>query len=155
VSWIWDKDHITLYHGTHKDNVKHIKKSGLNRPDPTTGMISLTPDPSTAHGYAAMSGEHNFRRAGGKAFTVDHADRRVLKFRIPKKWIHDNMDKSLSGNMGMAAGRINPENKQAYSDWRKKNPTHKPHSYYAMTEIRVSKHVPSEFLQKVLKKKNG
>ena len=65
VGWWKDKaekdGYHTVYHGTHKRNLPHILKHGITHKDPRTGMISVTHDPHTAHGYAAMSG------SGGEA----------------------------------------------------------------------------------------
>lgn len=140
------KDHVIVYHGTHKRNVEAIKKTGLNRPDPKTGMISVTMDPHTAHGYAAMSGsggEANFRKVGGGAVNTPHEDRAVLKYKIPKKWLHDNMDHDLSGNVGDARKRM--ASKDEYEKWRKENPHASDHSYYQTSEFRLKKAVPPEF----------
>jgi hypothetical protein len=140
------KEYINVYHGTHKRNIGSVAANGLDRPDPKTGMISVTLDPHTAHGYAAMSGsggEANFRAAGGKAVNTPHEDRAVAKFRIPKDWLHDNMDHDLSGNVGEA--HKNMSDPAAYEAWRKKNPEGSDHNYYAMSEFRVKKPIPKEF----------
>ena len=147
TGWLWDKDHITVYHGTHKRHVESIKKNGLNKPDPKTGMISVAPDPHTAHGYAAMSGETDFRAAGSKAKHVPHEDRRVVKMRIPKTWAQKHMDQNLSGNIGNARERM--KSKDAYSKWKKENPHLHDHEYYQTAELRFKKPIPPEFIEKV------
>ena len=149
--WLWDKDHITLYHGSHKNNISSIKKNGLNKKDPNTGMISLTPDPHTAHGYAAMSGEHNFRAAGAKAKTVPSEDRRVVKFKIPKKCAKEHMDSSYSGNIGKAKSRI--QDKNEYHKWKKENPGKHDSEYYQTSELRFKRSIPHHFIVGVLRKK--
>lgn len=140
------KDYVDVYHGTHMNNVKSVEQNGLNRPDPKTGMISVTMDPYTAHGYAAMSGsggEANFRKVGAKPVNTPHEDRAVAKFRIPKDWLHDNMDKTLSGNVGEARERM--ASKDKYDAWKKENPNSSDHNYYAMSEFRFKKPIPPEF----------
>lgn len=146
--WANREDHIDLYHGTHKRNVPHIEKDGVSVPDPKTGMVSMTPDPNTAHGYAAMSsgerrGEHSFRKAGAKAVTTPEEDRAVTKFRIPMSWVHANVDPDLRGNIGIAANRMT--NKKEYDTWKKQNPNRSDHEYYAGTELRFSNPIPPEF----------
>lgn len=139
------RDYVDVYHGTHERNIKSIEQNGLNRPDPKTGMISVTMDPNTAHGYAAMSGsggEANFRRAGAKPVNTPHEERAVLKFRIPRTWLNDNMDTNLRGNIGDALDRM--QSKERYDEWRKNNPV-SDHGYYSTTELRLDKPIPKEF----------
>lgn len=149
IGWWNDKrDFINLYHGTHKKNVPNIRQNGISVPDPRTGMVSMTPDPNTAHGYAAMSsgerrGEHSFRMAGAKAVTTPHEDRAVTKFRIPMDWVRKNIDQNLRGNIGIAANRMT--NKQEYDNWKAQNPKSSDSEYYMGSELRFSKPVPSEF----------
>lgn len=146
--WWQDKEHLTVYHGTHKRNVPHIEKSGISVPDPRTGMVSMTLDPHTAHGYAAMSsgerrGEHSFRQAGAKAVTTPEEDRAVTKFKIPMSWAKDNLDPNLRGNIGDATGKMT--DKKKYKEWKKDNPDKSDHEYYATTELRFNKPIPPEF----------
>ena len=141
-----DSDYVDVYHGTHKKNVKVIEDGGLNRPDPKTGMISVTMDPYTAHGYAAMSGsggEANFRQAGTKAVNTPHEDRAVMKFRLPSKWLQDNMDHDFGGNVGQS--KKNLMDKNQYAKWKTENPTGSDHNYYALSEFRLKSPVPKEF----------
>lgn len=141
-----DTDHVIVYHGTHKRNVESIEKNGLNRPDPKTGKISVTMDPHTAHAYAAMSssgGEANFRKAGGGAVNTPHEDRAVMKFKIPKKWLHQHMDSNLGGNLDDERKRMSSSSE--YDKWRKDNPTGSDHNYYQRTEFRLDKAIPKEF----------
>lgn len=149
--WLWDSDHITVYHGTHKRNIIAIKKNGLNKKDPKTGMISVTPDPHTAHGYGAMSGEHNFRAAGSKAVHIPHEDRRIVKMKIPKTWAQKHMDSSLSGNIGSARDRL--KSKDTYEKWKKENPKKHDSEYYQTSELRFKKEIPPHFITGILKKK--
>lgn len=148
--WWNEGDHLVLYHGTHKRNVPAIKKHGINKADPKTGMISTTPDPHTAHGYAAMSGaggESDFRRANGasKAVNTPHEDRRVLRLRIPREWAEKHMDHSLGGNIGIAKDRMKD---------RKHYDSFKGHDseYYAATEVRFKHPIPPHFITHVLKR---
>jgi hypothetical protein len=146
IGWWGDHNHVDVYHGTHKRNLDSIRKTGLNRPDPKTGKISVTPDPHTAHAYASMSGaggEHDFRKTGSKAVTTPHEDRVTVKFRVPKDWLHKHMDHEYGGNMGDA--RKNISSRDRYHAWKKSNPNAKDHEYYQTTEFRVSKPIPPEF----------
>lgn len=141
-----DNDYVTVYHGTHKRNVSAIENSGLNRPDPKTGMISVTMDPHTAHGYAAMSGsggEANFRQVGSKVVNTPHEDRAVLKYRLPSNWLRDNMDTNFGGNVGETRNRM--MDKDQYTSWRSKNPKGSDSSYYSLSEFRLKSPIPKEF----------
>lgn len=138
--------YYTLYHGTHEDNVESMMKHGLNKPDPTTGMISTTPDPDTAHGYAAMSGtggETQFRKLHNKAVNTPHEERAVIKMRIPKEWADKHIDPELRGNLGNTRDRM--LNKSHYEDWKKANPEKSDSEYYTGSEVRFSKPIPPEF----------
>lgn len=142
------KTHLVLYHGTHKRNVPSIEREGISMPDPKTGMISMTMDPNTAHGYAAMSsgdrrGEASFRKAGANAVTTPHEDRAVTKFRIPMDWVRENVDQNLGGNIGMATGRM--KDRSEYEKWKGENPKGNDSEYYATSELRFSKPIPPEF----------
>jgi len=139
--------HYTLYHGTHKRNVPSMMKSGIDRPDPTTGMISTTPDPHTAHGYAAMSGsggETQFRKLGNSPVNTPHEDRAVLKLRIPKAWADKHIDPDLRGNLGSTRERM--LDKKHYLDWKAANPNKSDAEFYTGSEVRFSKAIPPEFI---------
>ena len=149
-----DHDHVTVYHGTHDRHVDHILKNGLTHKDPKTGMISVTHDPHTAHGYAAMSssgGEANFRATGGNAVNTPHEDRSVIKMKIPKHWADEHMDHDLSGNVGHTRDRM--ASKDHYDKWKEDNPHSQDHEYYQTSELRFKKEVPSEYIEGVMKKK--
>jgi hypothetical protein len=141
IGWWEDQETLTLYHGTHIKNVDAIAKTGLDRMDPTTGMISLTLDPFTARGYASMSGgESNFRQAGQKAKITPMNERAVLIFEIPTKWIVAHMDKNLGGNVGDT--KKNMQDKTRFEKFTG------PHSqYYQLSEFRVNTIVPPKFLK--------
>lgn len=154
IGWWRDDndDHLTLYHGTHKQHAKSVLKHGINRPDPKTGMYSMTPDPHTAHGYAAMSGaggESGFRSGQAKVVNTPHEDRIVIKTRIPRKWAEEHMDQDLRGNLGQTRSRM--MSKSEY-DRAKKQGMHDS-EYYAASEVRFKKPIPPEFVVDILKKK--
>jgi hypothetical protein len=150
IGWWNDKDrkYIDVYHGTHKKNLEGIKRNGISVPDPRTGMISTSPDPNTAHAYAAMSsgerrGEHSFRKAGNRAVTTPEKDRVVFKFRIPMSWVRQNVDPNLRGNIGAAEGKM--QDKSKYDEWKAKNPKGRDSEYYSTSELRFSKPIPPSF----------
>ena len=94
--WWLDKDKIQFFHGTHKRNLEFIEKNGIVAPTEgsTAGWVSLALEPSTGHGYAAMSGsggETGFRGAGQKAVNVPHGDRITFVIEIPKKEVLSKM----------------------------------------------------------------
>lgn len=151
--WWREGDHYILYHGTHERNVQSMIKSGINRPDPSTGMYSTTPDPHTAHGYAAMSGaggEAHFRGTSAKATNTPHSERAVLKLKIPADWAERHMDADLRGNMGDAKKRMMDKNE--YMKWSSKNPEKHDSEYYMATEVRFKKPIPPEFIDGYMKK---
>jgi hypothetical protein len=160
--WHQDGDHMVVYHGTHEKNVSSMMKHGLNRPDPKTGMISVTHDPHTAHAYASMSGhggESGFRQAGQKASTTPHNQRAVVKMRIPMHWARENMDHNLGGNVGaedktndLKDAKTRMTSKDEHTRWKKNNPNKPGHVYYTGTEIRFKKSVPREFMVGHMKK---
>jgi len=148
-----DADFVVGYHGTHERNVPAMLEQGINRPDPKTGMISITLDPNTAHGYAAMSGtggEARFRAANGRAANTPHEERAIFKLKIPMAWIKQHMDPNLRGNLGIVKDRM--ANKDLYTQWRKENPTHPDHTYYQLSEIRVDAAIPPQFIVGVMKR---
>jgi len=146
LGWWQDQEHVTLYHGTHKRNLKSIYQHGITHKDPTSGMISLALEPHTAHGYASMSaagGEHHFRYSGGKARNTPHEDRVVFKLKVPKHWIEQHKDSQYHGNLGHSKKRVTDK-----SEYEKlsKDPEHKDYHYYAMSELRTKKEIPKEFI---------
>ena len=138
IGWWKDKaeedGHHVVYHGTHKRNLPQILKHGINHKYPKTGMISVTHDPHTAHGYASMSGsggERNFRKAGAKAVHTPHEDRVVLKIHLPKD---HPIDGHLRGNVGDK--HDNMKNKEKYKAHKKSGKA--DHEYNQTTELRTS-----------------
>lgn len=153
IGWWEDQDYVTVYHGTHDRNIPDILQNGLHRADPKTGMISVTADPFTAHGYAAMSGaggEAKFRAAGARPVHVPEEDRSVIKMHIPQAWLKANMDRNLSGNIGVSKDRL--MSKDAYVKWKQEN---KPDfQYYQTSEFRLAKSIPTNFIVGIMKKKS-
>lgn len=159
IGWWKDKadkeGYHTVYHGTHKRNLPTILKNGLTHKDPRTGMISVTHDPHTAHGYAAMSGsggESNFRKAGAKAVNTPHEDRVVLKMRLPKDFVDKHMDHQFHGNPNHQ-NRNKMADKAHYDDWKKKNPDRPDHEYYQVSELRLNHHIKPEHIEGYMFKK--
>lgn len=146
IGWWKDKEkergHHVVYHGTHKKNLPHILKHGINHKDPDTGMISVTHDPHTAHGYAAMSasgGEHNFRKAGKKPTTTAHEDRVVIKIHLPGD---HPIDGHLRGNVGDKQDALT--NKDKYDAHKRSGK--EDHEHYMKTELRTSKEIPAKHI---------
>ena len=148
IGW-WDDDsttHLDVYHGTHKRNLDSIRKNGLNRSDQKTGMVSVTPDPNTAHAYASMSGaggEAEFRGVSHRPATTPHEDRVTTRFSVPKTWLRQHADPHLRGNVGVAQDKMS--NRAHYDSWKASNPTKPDTEYYMGTEIRLNKPIPPEF----------
>lgn len=155
--WNDGRKHITLYHGTHERNHDSIVKNGIDKKDPTTGMISLTADPHTAHGYASMSsagGEAHFRAAKkkgkkSKAVSTPEENRVVYKLHVPIDWLHKHLDPNMRGNIGMAKGKLS--DKASYDNHASQGK--EDHEHYAMTEFRVNKEIPPHFIKAVMRKK--
>lgn len=123
--WSKNKTHLVVYHGTHIRNVPGITDlngPGISNKDPKTGMVSVaigSHGESVGHGYAAMSGEHNFRQSGKKAVTVPHEDRAVVVAHIPMDWVHQHVDRNFGGNSPDIKRRLaDPE---AHNEYVKKN----------------------------------
>lgn len=157
--WHQDGEHMIVYHGTHEKNVSSMKREGINRPDPKTGMFSVTHDPHTAHAYAAMSGGEAHFRSSSKATTTPHNNRAVLKIKIPMHWAKEHMDHNMSGNIGaedhtndLKDARTRMTSKDEYHRWTKKNPEKSTHTYYSGTEVRFKKAIPSEYIVGHMKK---
>ena len=144
--WWLEKDVITFFHGTHEKNLAFIEKNGIVAPTEgsTAGWVSLALEPSTAHGYAAMSGaggETSFRSAGAKVQNVPHNERITFVVKIPKKEVLAKMAPER-GAMQSTKGRLTDE--QNYLDAKKKGMSDV--EYYALTEIRWPKVVPTKYI---------
>jgi len=145
IGWWKDQKVLRLYHGTHKKNLDSVLKSGLTRKDPDTGMISLALEPNTAFGYAAMSGEYDFRAAGSKSVSVPPKDRVVIVFDIPIDWILKHYDPNLGGNVGNARKHMSSD--AEYSKFKGND-----NEYYALSEFRVNSVVPKKFIKGYMQK---
>lgn len=142
IGWWRDQDPLRLYHGTNIINVPFIIEDGINRKDPSTGMISMTPDPFTARGYAAMGsggGEALFRKAGMKVRSLPMEERAVFAFDVPMSWVLQNYDKELRGNLNQMRDKM--MNKHLYHAF---NGTDL--EYYSTSEIRFRKEIPPSFM---------
>lgn len=127
----------------------HILKHGINHKDPKTGMISVTHDPHTAHGYASMSGaggERNFRKTGAKAVHTPHEDRVVLKIHLPKD---HPIDGHLRGNVGDKHDNL--KSKEKYEKHKQSGKA--DHEYYQTTELRTSKEIDPKHIVGYMHKK--
>ena len=143
IGWWKDQPNFYMvYHGTNIKNLPNILLNGLTKPDPKTGMISVTFDPHTAHGYAAMSGESDFRKAGAKAITVSHEDRVVLKIKLPKDFVEKYADPEMSGNMD----RSKMTDKSKYDDWKQSNNDKPDFDYYSLSELRLSHPIDAKYI---------
>jgi hypothetical protein len=143
IGWWQEAKPLYLYHGSHLQNIQPIMQTGLNRPDPVTGMISLAFEPNTAYGYASMGGgEANFRAAGAKPKHVEGNQRAVIVFKFLNgladlKALH--FDTNLGGNLGKERQRLT--SKAMYEQWVTAHP-HDDQGYYQLAEIRIPKLVP-------------
>lgn len=158
-TWWLDSDIVTLYHGTHKRNLKNVSGKGL-KPD-ADGFVYLTPDPNTAAGYASMSasgGESAFRKSG-KAVHTPEEDRIILKYEIPKKEFLKILDQNKQRR-----GPLNPNydvdkdklfNKDVF-DKHMKNKAKVKDDYYAKTEVRFPENNPfDKYLTSFSNRKNA
>lgn len=135
-------DPVVCYHGSHAQHLESFFKNGINRKDPSTGMVSVTLDPYTANAWAALSGVGGDRKAkevGVVAPTTDHTDRVVIKFAIPKEWADKYIDRSLAGNEPNPLKHM--MSKEMYDAYEGTD-----QSYYQFSELRFSEAVPPEFI---------
>ncbi len=147
IGWWLDSDPVTFYHGTHKDNLKSILKKGIDAPSsgPTKNWVSLAIEPFTAFGYASMSGgETSFRSAGSKAIHVPSEDRIVIVLKIPQK---DFLPKMAEMRGQVKSYKEKLTNKDLYL-----NSGLSDSEYYAITEIRLPKHVNKKYIKGWMKK---
>lgn len=141
IGWWEDRKNLIFYHGTHKSNLDSMLETGIRAPTsgPTANKVSLTLDPGTANAYASMGGEAGFRAAGAKAQTVPVQDRRVLVIKLATDWVKRNMDKTLGGNVGPAANKL--DNKEGYEKF--KGPDK---DWYMLTEFRFPKFIEPKYV---------
>lgn len=146
IGWWLDSDPVRFYHGTHSRNVKGIMKNGIYAPTsgPTADWVSLALEPNTAHGYASMSGaggESEFRGIGDKVVTTPHHERTVFVLEIPQSYF---LPKMADARGAMVASRDKLTNRDRYEEWKKSGKTDQ--EYYQITEIRLPKRVPPEYI---------
>lgn len=147
IGWWLDKDPVTFYHGTHRDNLKSILDNGIYAPKtgPTAGWVSLALEPFTAFGYASMSGgETTFRSSGSKAIHVPPKDRIVIVIEIPQKYFLPKMAE-MRGQVKSYKEKLT--NKDLYI-----NSGISDSEYYAITEIRLPKHVNKKYIKGWMKR---
>lgn len=144
IGWWRDASPITMYHGTHKDNLDSILKTGIYSPKSgyTAGWVSLAFDPNTAFGYASMSGgETNFRSAGAKAQSVPPKDRVVLVLQFKNVAELEKIGLGpLRGMMDSTKTKLS--DKSTYESWSGDD-----QSYYALTELRIKDMVPAKYIK--------
>lgn len=147
IGWWKDGDHVTLYHGTHIDNVKSIMKHGLKAGSKPGSKISMALDPHTAHGYASMhGGEARFKHDGKRAETTPHEKRAVLVYKVPRHYVDAHHDKGLTGNVD----RSKLTNKAKYDAHKRSGGDDSSH--YTASELQFH-HVPYEYLQGYMRKR--
>ena len=151
IGWWRDQPFLIAYHGTHERNIDIIGKTGISKLDEKTGMVSITFDPNTAHGYAAMSGaggEANFHSSAKPVHTPE-TDRAVIKMRLPLSFVLSNMNPDLRGNLPEQV--LNLKEKSRYIAAKKKNIT--DGVYYQLSEIRLKVIIPPRYILGYMKKK--
>jgi hypothetical protein len=158
IGW-WEKnDPLTLYHGTHVDNITGILENGIYAPKEgyTAGKVSLALEPNTAFGYASMrGGETNFRNQGKQAEHVPPEDRVVFILQLPQSIIRENM---LAGRYNMDDYKNKLIDPKLYEGWKLKHGGDSydyskfDQEYYALTEIRLPEHVSEKYIVGYMKK---
>jgi hypothetical protein len=141
-----DHDHLVVYHGTHVKNVPKILSSGLDKPDPKTGMISVAignHGSDVAHGYAAMSGESAFRKAGAKAIQVPPEDRAVVMAHLPREWVDAHVDRSFGGNSESVKRRLSSRNMHTMFTVKNGKAFHA----HETPELRFTKPIPAKYIK--------
>lgn len=146
IGWWLDNDPVTFYHGTHINNIIGILKDGIYAPKsgPTAGFVSLALEPNTSFAYASMSGaggESGFRGAGQAARHTPKEERVVFVLEIPQSYFKSRMAPARGA---MDVEREKLTNKEKYDAWVKTKKSDQ--EYYAITEIRLPKHVPAKYI---------
>lgn len=146
IGWWLDNNPVTFYHGTHIRNKDGILKDGIFAPEsgPTAGYVSLALEPNTSFAYASMSGaggESGFRGAGQKATSTPPKERIVFVLHIPQSYFKTRMAPARGA---MDVERTKLTTKSRYETWAKTGKTDQ--EYYAITEIRLPKHVPAKYI---------
>lgn len=148
IGWWEENSSLILYHGTHWSNIEYISKNGITAPNsgPTANWVSLALEPNTAFGYASMGGESGFRAAGAKAKTILPEDRIVLVLKLPMPYVKKFMETEFRGNVKETKTKLT--NKTEYDSWKRSD-----QEYYALTELRFPKNVPSKYIVGFMRKK--
>jgi hypothetical protein len=139
IGWWRDGSKLRVYHGTDLQHYDSIAKTGLDRLDPKTGMISFALEPFTARAFSVMGGEARFLGAGAHAKTVPENKRITLVFDLPRAFVDAHEDPDLRGN--------DPEHKKRLQDedeYRKFKGGDQ--QYYQLCELRVNAKVPAKYL---------
>ena len=139
IGWWRDGAKLRVYHGTDLAHYESIAKTGLDRLDARTGMISFALEPFTARAFAVMGGEARFLGAGAKAKTVPQDKRITLVFDLPRSFVDKYEDPDLRGNDPEHKKRL--EDKAVYDAWDGSD-----QQYYQLCELRVSSKVPAKYL---------
>jgi len=149
IGWWQDAKPLYLYHGTHINNLESVSKQGIGAPTEgyTAGWVSLALEPNTAFGYASMhGGEASFRSAGKEAKHVPVKDRIVFVLKFNS--FEEVKKLGLGSLRGMVEATKNKlTNKSLYDNWKDSD-----QEYYALTELRVKKHIPPKFITGYMKK---
>lgn len=160
IGWWEENDPLTLYHGTHVNNIEGILESGIYAPKEgyTAGKVSLALEPNTAFGYASMSGaggETAFRSKGGKAQHTPPEERVVFVLQIPQSIIQENM---LAARGNIEEYRRKLIDRELYEKWKQEkggeayDPSKFDQQYYALTEIRLPDHVSADYIMGYMQK---
>lgn len=110
---------VSLYYGTYTKDVKNIFREGIYAGK--DGYVLCALEPYTAIAYAAMSDSL-------KESAVPLQDRIIFKINIPRRFVSNNI--VVNNNNG------------DYKDWGKSDV-----EYYALNEVRISNHIPVEFIE--------
>lgn len=141
LHWLGDNqdgNHVYLYHGSHIKHTDNIKKNGVIKPDPDTGLVSHALDPMTARGYAARSG------AGGEKAAVKtnniqstpKSERVIHILKVPKSVVKTHMA-DMRGNSHTDKTRLTDKTRfeNAKAQYGKGKSGEHP---YRTAEIRIS-----------------
>jgi hypothetical protein len=139
IGWWEDKNPLRVYHGTQLKHLESIAKTGLDRLDAGTGMISFALEPYTARAFASMGGEAEFRKAGAKAKAIPESERITLVFDLPRAWVTAHRDPDLRGNDSLHLKRL--LNKDEYDKFDSND-----QQFYQLCELRVNAKVPAKYL---------
>lgn len=139
IGWWRDGDTLRVYHGTDMAHYESIAKTGLDRLDARTGMISFAIEPFTARAFAVMGGEARFLGAGAKAKVVAADKRITLVFDLPRSFVDQYEDPDLGGNDPQHKERL--RDKAVYDEFEGSD-----QQYYQLCELRIKSKVPPKYL---------